>query len=216
MTWKNLWLAIIVIVSTALTTLAQVSASTSTGAGVPSKIGVVNVQNVVGATNDGRKSFQALEEKFSPKKIELKSLTDDIENLKKQLEVQSSKLNDETRSNLSQEIDSKQKKLAREQEDAQSDFSEQQGQIVSKILQKVLPIVEKYATENNFTLIIDGSKPWPEWPVLWASPTVDITKHVLDIYNEQSASASSFGTHPEGTKPQARPEKMPQSVTPRP
>jgi hypothetical protein len=81
------------------------------------------------------------------------------------------------------QIDSKQKALGRAQEDAQNDFTEQQNEIVQTILQKLLPVVNKYAKDNGLTLVVDGSKPWPEWPVLWASPSVDITKAVVDIYN---------------------------------
>jgi len=47
--------------------------------------------------------------------------------------------------NLGRQIDSKQKALSRAQEDVQSDSTEQQNEIVLKILQKLLPIIEKYA-----------------------------------------------------------------------
>ena len=85
---------------------------------------------------------------------------------------------------MGRQIDSKQKAaLGRAQEDAQNDFAERQNEIVQTILQRLLPVVNKYAKDNGLTLVVDGSKPWPEWPVLWASLSVDITKAVVDIYN---------------------------------
>jgi outer membrane protein len=51
----------------------------------PSRIAVISIQNAIAATNDGQQALPALEEKFGPKKSELKSLSDEIENLKKQL-----------------------------------------------------------------------------------------------------------------------------------
>jgi outer membrane protein len=171
--------------------LAQVgnTGSPSVGVSVPAKIGIISVQNALIATSDGQKEFQALEKKFEPKKSELKSLNDEIDGLKKQLETQGPKLNDDARVNLARQIDSKQKSFSRAQDDAQSDYTEQQNEIVQKLLQKLLPVVDRYAKENGFTLVIDGSKPWPEWPVLWASPSLDITKAVVDTYNARSAEA---------------------------
>ena len=174
--------------------LAQGGSTTtpSTPLVLPTKIGTINIQSAIVATNDGQKDLQILEKKFDPKKSELKSLSDEIVSLKKQLETQGPKLNDEARANLGRQIDSKQKALGRAQEDAQNDFTEEQNEIVQIILQKLLPVVNKYAKDNGLTLVVDGSKPWPEWPVLWASPSVDITKAVVDIYNLQPGVPTSL------------------------
>jgi outer membrane protein len=177
------------------------------------KIGIVSIQSAIVGTNDGQKDLQNLAKKFEPKKNELKSLSDEIDGLKKQLETQGPKPNDEARASLARQIDSKRKTLSRAQEDAQNDFSEQQNEIVQRILQKLVPVVDRYAKENDLILVLDGSKPWPESPLLWASPSIDITKAVVNIYNSQSA-----GLEPRsgGTSRQARPETAPQNISPRP
>jgi outer membrane protein len=143
----------------------------------------------------------------------LKSLSDEIDTLKKQVETQGSKLNDEARASLVRQIDSKQKTLSRAQEDAQNDFTEQQNEIVQRVLQRLLPVIDKYAKDNSLSLVMDGSKPWPEGPVLWANPSVDITKAVVDIYNLQSAGLEPRSS---GASRQARPEKVPQNTPPTP
>jgi len=186
--------------------LAQLgnTGSPHVGVSVPAKIGVISVQNALTATSDGQKALQSLDKKFAPKKSELKSLSDEIDALKKQLETQGPKLNDDARANLARQIDSKQKSFSRAQEDAQSDYTEQQNDIVQKLLEKLLPVVDRYAKENGLILIIDGSKPWPEWPVLWASPSVDITKAVVDAYNAESGEVPApleRGVRPEKTQP---------------
>jgi outer membrane protein len=191
---------------------------------LPTKIGTINIQSAVVATNDGQKDLEILDKKFDPKKNELKSLSDEIGSLKKQLEAQGPKLNDDVRANLVRQIDSKQKTLGRAQEDAQNDFTEQQNEIVQRILQKLLPVVNKYAKDNGLTLVVDGSKPWPEWPVLWANPSVDITKAVVDIYNLQptappaSKGSASDSPNPQphsGRPPQIRPSKPQTSEPPK-
>lgn len=200
--------------------LAQEGATTAPGVPLvlPAKIGTINIQSAVVATNDGQKDLEILDKKFDPKKNELKSLSDEIDSLRKQLETQGPKLNDEVRANLVRQIDGKQKTLGRAQEDAQSDFTEQQGEIVQRILQKLVPVVNKYAKDSGLTLVVDRSKPWPEWPVIWASPSVDITKAVVDIYNLQSAGTPPVSQGRRSDSPALQPHsgRAPQSTPPKP
>jgi Skp family chaperone for outer membrane proteins len=90
------------------------------------------------------------------------------------------------------QIDSKQKRLNREEEDAQADFGALQSEIIQRVLRKLIPTIDKYAQDNGLAFIIDGSKPWPEWPLVWASPKVDITKAVVEAYNVSYAGAGSI------------------------
>jgi outer membrane protein len=110
---------------------------------LPNKIVIVSIQSAIVGTNDGQKDLQVLEKKFNPKKNELKSFSDEIDSLKKQLETRGSKLNDEARASLVRQIDGKKKTLSRAQEDAQNDFTEQQNEIVQRVLQKLLPVIDK-------------------------------------------------------------------------
>jgi hypothetical protein len=45
------------------------------------------------------------------------------------------------------------------------------------------PLIDKYAKEHGAGLVIDNSKPWPEWPTVWVGATTDITKKLVEIYN---------------------------------
>jgi outer membrane protein len=106
--------------------------------------------------------------------------------LKKQLNTQGDKMNDDARASLVKQIESKQKSLQRSSEDAQNDYQSQQGEVAQRILQKMYPLLAKYAADNGFGVIIDTSNPWPNGPVLWAGPAVIITQPVVDAYNAQS------------------------------
>ena len=201
---------------------ASSATPTPTPTSSPTKIGVISIQDAILATNEGQKDFEALGKKFEPKRTELKSLSDEIDSLKKQLDAQGTKMNEESRAGLVRQIETKQKSLTRSQEDAQNDFVGQQNEIAQKILQKLGPVIDKYAKDNGLGLIIDISKPWPDGPVLWAGQSVDITKTIVDLYNSQSGvpaapSASRPGgagaTRPAGTttKP-ATPATKPQGT----
>ena len=60
------------------------------------KLGTINVEQAIFATNEGQRDFEALSKKLEPKQNELKGLNDEVESLKKQLNTQSDKLNDDS------------------------------------------------------------------------------------------------------------------------
>jgi outer membrane protein len=102
------------------------------------------------------------------------------------LTTQEGKLNEDALATLKKQIESKQKSFDRSVQDAQEDFSNQNQEIAGRILQKLAPMIMKYAQDNGFGLIIDTSKPWPQSPIVMAGEGVDITKPVVEIYNTQS------------------------------
>jgi outer membrane protein len=185
--------------SSAAVSSAPVPAATGT------KVGTVNIEQAIFATNEGRRDFEALSKKLEPKQNELKGLNDEIEALKKQLNTQQDKLNDEARTTLVKQIETKQKSLDRAVQDAREDAQNQQSEIAQRILQKLGPMIFKYAAENGFGVIIDTSQQWPQGPVFWWGDAVDVTKPVVDAYNAQSGvpapAGSTAPTKPVSAKP---------------
>jgi len=178
------------------------------------RMGTVNVEQAIFATNEGQRDFEALSKKLEPKQTELKSQNDEVESLKKQLNTQGDKLNDESRATLVKQIEQKQKSLERSVQDARDDAQNQQNEIAQRILQKMGPMLVKYAADNGFGVIIDTSNPWPNGPVLWAGPAVDITRPVVELYNAQSG-VPAPAARPAGAKPAASPTR-PSTTTPKP
>jgi outer membrane protein len=164
---------------------ADTAAAPATGV----KVGTINIEQAIFASNEGQRDFDGLGKKLEPKQTELKNMNDEVESLKKQLTTQGDKMNEEARATLVKQIEEKQKKLERNVQDARDEAQTQQNEIAQKILQKMAPIIVKYAGDKGFGLIMDTSNPWPQGPVLWAGPSVDITKAVVDTYNAQSGVA---------------------------
>jgi outer membrane protein len=170
------------------------------------KVGTINIEGAIYATNEGQRDFDALGKKLEPKQTELKGQNDELDALKKQLSAQQDKLNDGARGTLVKQIETKQKSFERSVQDARDDAQVQQSEIAQRILGKMAPILVKYAADNGYGLIMDTSKPWPDGPVVWAGQTVDITKGVIDAYNAQSGVAAP-APKPAGTpaRPAAKP-----------
>lgn len=180
--------------------------STSTGttnslvAG-PSKVAIINIQAAIANTNEGQRDLEALQKKFEPKQIELKSLSDEVESLKKQLAAQTDKLNDDERAKRVQAIESKQKTLQRDLDDAQSEYQSQSNDIAQRIGGKLMKSLDNYAQQNGYAMVVDVSS--QQSPVLWAAPSVDITKPIIDVYNVVSGVAAPPATRPVISAPSA-------------
>jgi len=182
---------------------ADPAAPAVTGTGT--KVGTISMEQAIFATNEGRRDFEALSKKLEPKQNELKGQNDEIEALQKQLNTQQDKLNDDARASLVKQIETKKKSLDRALQDAREDAQNQQNEIAQRILQKLGPVLIKYANDNGFGVIMDTSQPWPQSPVVWWRDVVDVTKPVVDVYNAQSGvpapASTTAAPRPAANKP---------------
>ncbi len=185
-----------------LAALAQAPAAAPASAPGSTKIGIINIQAAIMATNEGQRDFQALEKKFEPKRNELQAANAELEKKKSQLQTQGDKLNEAARADLVKQIEAQQKTLQRNYEDAQQDWAGQQGDIANRIGQKLLEVLEKYATQNGYSVVLDVST--QQSPVLWASAATNITKPIVDAYNAQSGvpAPAATTTAPSAPRPQ--------------
>ncbi len=195
------------------------NAPSATAAAAPvsgTKVGTINIEQAIFASNEGRRDFEELGKKFEPTQNKLKGLADEIDSLKKQLNAQQDKLNDESRDKLVKQIESKQKSFERATQDAQEDFQNQQGEIGNKILTKMAPIIQKYVTDNGYGLLLDTSQPWPRGPVIVSGSAMDITQPIVEACNAQSgvpapaaSSAAPKPVRPAASKPATPPASKP-------
>jgi len=102
-----------------------------------------------------------------------------------QLKTQGDKLNDEARNKLVKDIETKQKSLQRQLEDAQGEYQGAQGELVNRIGGKLMEVLDKYAKANGYSMILDVSN--PQSPVLWAGASSDVTQEIANAYNAQSS-----------------------------
>ena len=184
--------------------LAQAAAATTAAVG-PAKIGVIDIQTAILATNEGQRDFGALQTKFQPKQTELQNMSKEVDDLKRQLDAQQDKLNEEARATMVKNLEVKQKSFQRTLEDAQNDFEGQKNEIMKSLGNKVYATLDKYAKENGFSLILDVSS--QNTPVLWASQATNITKPIVDAYNVSSGvpapAKPATATAPGAVKPTA-------------
>ena len=201
-------LALFLGLTLAASTGAMAQAPGATPAAVP-KVGIVAIQAAIANTNEGKKELDALQQRFAPKQAELKTLNDEVEGLKKQLQTQGDKLSEEERNNRIKSLETKQKTLQRSYDDAQSEYQQAEQEIVNRLGTKMLKVMEDYAQKNGYTVIMDVSN--PQTPVLYAAQSTNITQQLVDAYNTANPSAAPA---PAAPKPGA--SAVPAAPAPKP
>jgi outer membrane protein len=130
-----LMLASGIVLSAAAQTPAAASAAAPAG---PAKIAVVSFQLAVAQTNEGQRDFGDLQKKYAPKEAALKSLSDELDSLTKQLQTQGASLSEGERANRAKVIDDKKKQLDRDSEDARNDFQADIQEMYNGLLRRCM------------------------------------------------------------------------------
>jgi len=185
-------------------------AATLTAQAQQGKFAVINIQGAIISTKDGQKAAAELNQKTAPKKKELEQKQNEINSMQDQLNKGSNTLSDSAKNDLYKNIESKKKSLQREVEDAQADLEADQQKLLQQLGQKILAVIEKYSRDNGITMVVDVSS--PQTPVLYASPSIDITKEIIELYDKNAPGTSA----PAPTSSPAPAPKPPASAAPKP
>jgi len=155
----------------------------------PPKIGVMNVLRAIVECSEGKQANEEFQKKFEAKRDELSRKQKEIETLQQQLKSQAATLNEEAGAALARSIEAKTTDLKRSQEDAEKEFNELRNQVFNRIGSKLAPLVQQYAKEKNFTLVLDSSSQTTQ--LTYVDPATDITDDVVKRYDAMQVSSTS-------------------------
>lgn len=179
---------------------------------IPAKIALIEFEEVAAATNEGQKAVADIQKKYEPTKAKLDALKTEIDSLTKQLQNAPASMSDEEKATRARTIDTKQKQLQRDGEDAQTAYQTDVQDAINKVESKLGPVVVKYVQQNGYTMLLNnsGAPQQGGLSVLWA-PGTDISQAVVDAYNAQSGVAA-----PMPSAPSPSTTTRPRSTTPKP
>lgn len=155
----------------------------------PSKIAIIEYEQVAAATNEGQHALQDLQKKYEPKKNALQSLAQEIDTLKKQLQSAPTTMSDDDRAARARDIDTKEKQLQRDSDDASSAYNADVQDALAKVAKKIGPVVLKYVQQNGYTMLLNNTGQQGGLDVMWTVNGTDISQAVVDAYNAQSGVA---------------------------
>jgi Skp family chaperone for outer membrane proteins len=151
-----------------------------------SKIGVINSQEVLEKSSEGKKVIARLQERDKKNQADLAKLDDEIRQLETRLNTQRLTLADEALMQMNSDLAKKRTDRTRLSEDAGRDIQELQFRLFNKVQSELIPIIEQLGKEKGFDMIFDLAKSG----AVYFNPVVDITEEVIKKYDASKAAAT--------------------------
>jgi outer membrane protein len=175
-------------------------------AAVPTKVAVINLSEAMARTKEGQKAAAEINSKFGPKKAEFDKRQTDIEQLTDRLNKGRATMSDDAQKLLSTDIQNKSKDLKRFGEDSQTEMDNDEAKITQELQMKMGPILQNYAIQSNFAVVIDVGQ---QSPVLWYASATNITDVMVALYDQahpvkDEAPAAKTAAAPAAPKPPAK------------
>jgi len=184
-------------------------------ANTPTKVGIINIQAAIVGTKEGQKAASEIEAKRAPKAKQLQGQQEEIKSLQEKLSKGSNTMAETARQSLMRDIDQKTKAFNRDLEDAQMEWDQEQQKVLQELGGKMMAVIDKYARDHGYTLILDISS--PQTPVLYAANSIEITKDIIELYDKNAPAAGASSTPSASPAPAAtKPSTPPPATAPKP
>lgn len=194
---------------------AQGGAGARSADPAPSKVGVLNIQIAITSTAEGKQASAELQSQFAPRQAEVENLSKQIDELRNRLRAGASTLSDDEKARLAREGDQLTRSLQRKQQDFQDDSNEAQREVIDRIGRKLIDVLDRFAKENGYAVIIDTSA--QNTPVLFAANQIDITQDIIRLYDQANpVKGAAQPTQPRPAAPRPAPTKPPTAAPTKP
>jgi outer membrane protein len=167
----------------------------------PSKVGVINIRGAIGNTAEGKQASAELQSQFAPRQTELENLNKQINDLRQRLAACEGKCSQDEIGRLTQQGQKSTQRFDRLNNELQEDVNSAQGEVIDRIGRKMVDVLDRYARENGYTIVLDTSA--QNTPILYASTQIDVTQEIVRLYD--SAYPVKAGAAPAQQKPAAKP-----------
>jgi outer membrane protein len=163
--------------------LALLTAVAASPSFAQAKIGVLNSQDVLEKSGEGKKVIARLQEKDKQNQAAVAKLDDEIRTIQTKLNTQRITLTEDAIMSMTTDLDRKNTDRKRMAEDAYSGMQELTARLFKKVQDELIPIVEGLGKERGLDMIFDLAK---SGAVYW-NPVADITAEVIKRYDASKA-----------------------------
>lgn len=159
---------------------AQAPAAPLSAAVPAPKLAWINLEAVIFSCDEGKREFTEIQKFVDGKNSELEAMKKELESLRNKLSVQGSKLTDEAREDLENEIEAKNTSLQRFQEDTQKEIDNRRVRATNFIGRRMLPVIEKISKEKGLAAVFyfNSSRD------AWVDPSLNLTEEIVKAYNQ--------------------------------
>jgi outer membrane protein len=148
------------------------------------KIAVINMQDVVVNSNDGKSKSALFDAKVAEWKKKIDAIQAAIDDAQTKLKNQSSIASASVINDLNKAISDKQKELQRTTEDAQKDVDEYRAQLLDPVMKVADDIKQEISSEKNFDIVYDTSAEGSA--IIYVDKRCDMTEEVKKRMNAKA------------------------------
>jgi len=147
------------------------------------KIGIVNSNEVIQKSNEGKAVMAQLQEKDKSNSTRISTMDEKIRELETKLNTQRLTLTQESILQLTSELERKRTERKRFAEDSLRELQELRFRLFTKVQDEVIPIIEGLGKERNLNIIFDLANSG----AVYVNPTIDLTEEVIKRYDASKA-----------------------------
>jgi len=163
----------------ALVALAFVSSVAVGAHAQQAKIGVVDVDQAINATEDGKKVRDELERKAREAEAELKPMIDRYKTLAEEVQAKKFVLSEEALLQKQGELANLEATIKSRQQELESKLKNQNVLLVTPLQKKLADTIAAIGKEQGYTLIVQRNSPF----VMYSKEALDITDLVVSKFN---------------------------------
>ncbi len=156
----------------------------SGGTGAEGKLAYINTARFRTGINEMKEKMDALTAEFEPKRKELETLENDVNNLKNKIQTQGTTVSAQVRNGWVEEGTAKEKQLKRLAEDYEALGQKRQADVSQPILEKIGKFLENYCQQRGIVMVLEGGAVQQTGVVLYAAIASDITEDFMAQYNK--------------------------------
>lgn len=151
--------------------------------GADTKIGYLDMQQVLNTSEAGKAAKDQLQDKLKKYQEQINLKQADLQKLKNDLEKQGMTLNETARAAKEKDYQQKLKDFQRFTKDAEEDLQARDAEFTKKILETLEKIVQEYGKNNGYAMIFDARAAG----MLYADKSADLTSEILKSLNAEKS-----------------------------
>ena len=175
--------------------VAALGQAPSGGLSASGKIALIDMNTAISRTQEGQQRAKELEVKFAPTSTRIKEKQQKIADLRNQLSRGRNTMSDDARRKLGREIQSTERDLKRATEDAQAEFTREEGKVLNEIGNKLLATITKYSIDKGLSLVLNVSA-LPNLSIVFALNELNITEDIIKLYDQEYPVPGSSSSAP--------------------
>ena len=147
----------------------------------PLKIGVLNLQQCLMESNEGKRIAKDLSKKLEAMQKKIDTAQTELVEMQKEMEKQSLMLSLDAKEDKQKEYDKKQRDVGYLMQDLNEEAKKAEAEAKGKFLKDLEGVLIAIAEKGKYDLILERIS----GGVLFASETSDITEQVIEAYNKE-------------------------------